>query len=273
MTLLQTPTTWSDCAFHCHVSPRTSVKSTAASGFCTRCSFFFLIKNSHGEAGVGSLQILSTLLSWTAIRREILVPKALHLFLHHLSGQYGNTKCYKIHRACASRSHNSHLFHFCPKPHRALLSRALETTQLETKEADEHLRKTRNLSPQLLPHTQMLLRCHCCCLGGWWISLGGPGERAIELWEQWCPRWFHTSAHKPNFQQRIQYMAPSWSLFQPLFQAQTDVLIVTRVNQETNELILFFSIKEGKILVSLLFFKLPLKSHFGPTRSSVSILW
>lgn len=132
--------------------------------------FFFLIKNSHGEAGVGSVQILSTLLSCTAIRREILVPKALQLFLYHLSGQYGNTKGYEIHRnilkACASHSHNSRLFHFCPKPHRALLSRALETPQLETKEADEYLRKLINLSSQLLAHTEMFLCCHHCWLAG-----------------------------------------------------------------------------------------------------------
>lgn len=57
--------------------------------------------------------------------------------------------------------------------------------RLETEEVEEYLR---NFSLQLPPRIdQMFLCCLCFCLGWWWLSGDGPEERAIEVWQQWCP--------------------------------------------------------------------------------------
>jgi len=126
-------------------------------------------------------------------------------------------------------------------------------------------------------HTHILSCCHCVCLGWWWLSLGGPWARAIQLQEQWCP-WFITHTHVHNtasLRKSVQYMAPSWSSFQPLFSGWSRYSYLYR-NESRNKLIDFVFLYKGREktwLISLLFFKLSLRSHFRRMRSSVSIIW
>lgn len=61
-------------------------------------------------------------------------------------------------RACASCSQSSHLsFSTLSQTTDSSSIRALETTKLATKEADEQLRKCRNVSLQLPPHTDIFV--------------------------------------------------------------------------------------------------------------------
>lgn len=194
----------------------------------------------------------------------------------------GNTRCSEMQRntlrACASCSQSSHLpfFHFCPKQQIALLSRALETTQLETKKVDEYLRKLRNFSLRLSTHRDIFMLS---------LLLSGLVTVFVFIRRSWRKSYpatgtavpmiiTHTykSTTKPTSISQFSTWVPLDPCFNLCFQADS-YLYQNESRNKWNYFVFLYKGRERTWLVSLLFFKLSLKSHFGLVRSSVSILW